>query len=215
MERRTALKNLGLSFGALTLTPSIMSMLQSCQSTGTDWTPSFFSPESAKTIEQLTELIIPSTPDIPGAKDLKLIRFIDSYIATTADSQEQTFITSALDLLVGRCLSTAGKGSVDDLSPQDWDEQLTYFLRATEENKSLRRDAFTAYRKGIERGEELSTPVEGTCHVLLLNLRNLTVKAFKGHETIAKEHMVYQPVPGQFRGCVDLQEATQGKDWAL
>lgn len=215
MERRTALKNLGLSFGMLTLTPSVMSMLQSCQSAGPDWTPSFFSSDSVKVIEQLTELIIPSTPDIPGAKDLQLVRFIDSYLTAVADENEKTTILMALQLFTDHCLSITGKASIDALTAEDFDKQLTYFLRASEEEKTQRGTDFSNYRKALESGQEQSAPVEGSCHILLHNLRYLSVKAFKGHAIIAKEHMVYQPVPGQFLGCVDLQEATQGKVWAL
>jgi len=33
-------------------------------------------------------------------------------------------------------------------------------------------------------------------------------------ETVAKDVLVYLPVPGEYEGCVDLQEATGGKTWA-
>lgn len=215
MKRRTALKNLGLSFGALTLTPSVMSMLQSCQSTATSWTPSFFSAEMAAAIDQLTELILPATATIPGAKELQLVRFIDSHLLTIANETEQNFILMAVQLFLDHCRTSSEKTGTTSLSDEDLEGQLAYFLRASAEDKAKRSESFNRYRKAVESGEKPTAPVEGTCHVFLHNLRNLTVGAFKGHETIAKEHMVYLPVPGHFKGCVDLQEATQGKIWAL
>lgn len=215
MQRRTALKQLGLSFGALTMTPTVMSLLQSCQNNGTIWTPTFFSQENARFVEQISDLILPTTANSPGAIELNLIQFIDSYLARIAGEEEQDFIQKALDLFVGLTQSEAGKSTVEELSPEDIDVQLNRFLRATEEEKSKRELAFSAYEMAILAGELASPPLEGICHQLVHNLRLISIKAFRGNEIIAKEHMVYAPVPGEQRGCVDLQEATQGKDWAL
>lgn len=215
MQRRTALKQLGLSFGALTMTPTVMSLLQSCQNDATSWTPAFFSQEKARFVEKITELILPTTANSPGAIELNLIRFIDSYLATIAGEEEQDFIQKALDLFVGLTQSEAGKSTVEELSPEDIDVQLNRFLRATKEEKSVRESAFSTYETAILAGESVSLPLEGICHELVHNLRLICIKAFRGNEIIAKEHMVYAPVPGEQRGCVDLQEATQGKDWAL
>ena len=215
MQRRTALKQLGLSFGALTLTPSVISLLQSCQNDGAAWAPAFFSQANARFVEKITDLILPSTANSPGAIALNLIQFIDSHLATTAGEEEKDFVQNALDLFAGLTQSAAGKSTVEDLNAEDIDVQLKRFLRATEEEKAARAAAFSAYEKAILAGEAMSPPLEGICHQLLHNLRSISVKAFRGNEIIAKEHMVYAPVPGEFRGCVDLQETTQGKDWAL
>ena len=40
MKRRQALKSLGLSLGTITITPSILGLLQSCQN-NPDWNPVF------------------------------------------------------------------------------------------------------------------------------------------------------------------------------
>lgn len=215
MQRRTALKQLGLSFGALTMTPSVMSLLQSCQTNDATWSPAFFTQENARFVEKITDIILPTTANSPGAIALNLIRFIDSHLATIAGEDEQKFIQSALDLFAGLTQSSMNKSSIEELRVEDIDAQLNRFLRATEEEKEERASAFSAYEKEVLAGESSSPPLEGICHELLHNLRSLTIKAFRGNEIIAKEHMVYVPVPGEFRGCVDLQEATQGKDWAL
>ena len=73
MNRRKAIKKIGLSFGSMTLTPSLVSLFQSCQSE-TDWTPRFFSSDQLEIVSKFLEIIIPETKDIPGAAELKLIR---------------------------------------------------------------------------------------------------------------------------------------------
>ena len=46
-------------------------------------------------------------------------------------------------------------------------------------------------------------------------LRSFTISAFKTSEYIGENVMAYLPVPGQYKGCVSLDEATGGKAWSL
>ncbi|MDA9245085.1 gluconate 2-dehydrogenase subunit 3 family protein [Flavobacteriaceae bacterium] len=215
MQRRTALKNIGLSFGALTLTPTLASLIQSCQTTDPAWAPSFLSQESALLIEKTIDVMLPTTANMPGATDLNLIRFVDSYIENISSKEEQEFAKMAIDIYAGAAQTTAGKESIAALTSEDIDQQLNDYLRPTPEKQASRSKAFYAYMEAIEAGTAGSPPIEGICQNLLNNLKNLAVLAFKHNEVIAKEHMVYAPVPGQQKGCVDLQEATGGKAWAL
>ena len=91
MERRTALKNIGLSFGALTLTPTVVSMLQSCQNAEAGWAPTFLSQEEANTIGKIIDVMLPTTATVPGASDLNLIQFIDVYLHGISGPDEQEF----------------------------------------------------------------------------------------------------------------------------
>ena len=75
MQRRTALKNIGLSFGALTLTPTVASLLQSCQTTEAGWTPNLLSQENADVMAKIIDVMLPTTANVPGASDLNLIQF--------------------------------------------------------------------------------------------------------------------------------------------
>jgi hypothetical protein len=43
MDRRVALKNMGMALGYTVATPTLISLMQSCQQdTGPDWTPDLF-----------------------------------------------------------------------------------------------------------------------------------------------------------------------------
>ena len=48
MERRDAIKNIGLTFGAVIATPGMLSLLQSCGPNEMPWTPTFFTEEEGK-----------------------------------------------------------------------------------------------------------------------------------------------------------------------
>ena len=69
MKRREALKNLGLSLGTITITPTVLGLLQSCQE-DLGWNPVFFNKKHIKIISDISDLIIPSDDKVPGSKEL-------------------------------------------------------------------------------------------------------------------------------------------------
>ncbi len=215
MQRRTALKNIGLSFGALTLTPTVASLLQSCQTTEAGWVPTLLSQENATVMAKVIDVMLPTTANVPGAGDLNLIQFIDGYLAKVSGPEEQEFAQMATGIFAGVAQAAAGKETAADLSAEDIDVQLNKFLRATPEEQATRGEAFNAYLVALEDGTAGAPPIEGVCQSYLFNLRSLAIRAFEGNMIIGKEHLAYAPVPGQQKGCVDLQEATGGKKWAL
>ena len=215
MQRRTALKNIGLSFGALTLTPTVVSMLQSCQNTPEGWSPVFLTKDEATVVGKIIDVILPTTADVPGAADLNLIQFIDVYLNGVSGEEEQQFAKMATGIFSSTALAAAGKENVNDLTAEDIDVQLNKYLRASEEERAARGEAFSAYLAGLAEGATSEPPVEGVCQSYLFNLRSLAVEAFKENAIIGEQHLAYAPVPGQQKGCVDLQEATGGKAWAL
>ena len=99
MKRRELLKNLGLGVGAITLTPAVSSLLHSC-SDGTSWKPVFFSKDQIILLSNLTELIIPSDDEVPGAKELNLTKFIDLYVINMMEAKQQNLLKKAFDCFV-------------------------------------------------------------------------------------------------------------------
>ena len=91
MDRRKALKNIGNGIGAIAVTPAVVSLFQSCQTSAT-YTPLFIPKDDFKIISNLMEMIIPKT-DIPGAVELKLPEFVDAYIDAVWDEEEERLIS--------------------------------------------------------------------------------------------------------------------------
>ena len=46
MNRREAIKNISISFGSITLSTGVLSMIQSCQTDNIDWSPDYFKKKS-------------------------------------------------------------------------------------------------------------------------------------------------------------------------
>ncbi|RLD77819.1 MAG: gluconate 2-dehydrogenase subunit 3 family protein, partial [Bacteroidetes bacterium] len=49
----------------------------------------------------------------------------------------------------------------------------------------------------------------------LTNLRTMTIWAYKTSEKVGEEILAYDPIPGDFHGCISLEETTKGKAWSL
>ena len=190
MDRRKALKNIGTGIGAIAVTPTVVSLLQSCQTAAT-YTTVYFNATDFDKISQLMELIIPST-DIPGAVELKLPEFTDSYIAAVWDTERQEKFSSKLQAFFSASSETSGK-NVDQMNVSDWDAVLSKYLKPGNEITDEEKDAAAFANE----------------------LRSLTVSAFKTNEYIGENVLAYAPIPGEQKGCVDLMETTGGKAWSL
>ena len=189
MDRRKVLQNMGWGLGAVATTPAISSLFQSCQ-TAPSWTPKFFAASQWNMINELMELIIPET-DIPGAKSLKLAAFSDAYIDAVLNEDRQKGIRNSADAFVAQTLKSTGKSSIDAVSVEELDGQLSKYLKGK-----------------TPEGEEQASK-------FARQLRSFTIRAFKTNEYIGENVMAYAPIPGQQKGCVDLMEATGGKAWSL
>ena len=63
MDRRSAIKNITLSFGTMTLSTGTLSIIQSCQTNTADWNPRLFSLSEINFLDKVFEIIIPETID--------------------------------------------------------------------------------------------------------------------------------------------------------
>ena len=201
MERRDALKNLGLSIGGITMSSTVVGLLQSCSSkSNVTWNPEIFNSQEAELITKTLEVILPKTEDIPGATDLNLTRFIDGYIKHVSGIEEQKSIKKLAGKYLLTTKSTLGKKNVSDMTSEDIDSRLAYYLKA---------DKSQIDQWSNEVSDDASN------YNFLNSLRSRAVSAFKVSEYIGEKVLAYSPIPGQQIGCVDLNEATGGKAWSI
>lgn len=195
MKRRDVLKGLGLSMGFIVATPSILSLLQSCKRTEMlDWKPAFFTDEQITVLNNLVDLILPKTADLPGALDVKVPQFIDAYVNEVSTPDEQKEFKDGIDAVIKKL-----NKAVADLKVADYDKILAHYLKASK-NEQL---AF--------ENDKTEALVYGT----LTSLRSFSIWAYKTSEKVGKEVLAYDPIPGVLIGCMPLQEASGGKAWSL
>ena len=204
MNRRNALKGLGLSIGYTIATPTILSMLQSCKTEADLWVPSFFTMDEGIVLKNLIDLILPKTQNTPGALEVNVPEFLDLYISKTYDDIEQKKYKEGLSAII-KALPITEKG-VNDLKTKDYDALLAKYLKISKEQQLI----YKAYDDEKDPKNE-----DAVTFKALDSLRSSSIWAFKTSEHIGKNVLAYDPIPGSQKGCISLEEATGGKAWSL
>ncbi len=169
MDRRKALRNIGTGIGAIAVTPTVISLFQSCQ-TAANYSPVFIPMEDFNIISNLMELIIPKT-EIPGAIELKLPEFADAYIDAVWSKKQKGSFAEAWGEFLGASTKAAAKETPSQLSIAEWDAQLAKYLKP---------------------GNEIPSGEEGAAK-FAQELRSLTVNAFKTNEFYWRERDGFTP----------------------
>ena len=112
MNRRDYLKKVGIGVGALAVSPFTISLFQSCQS-DLGWNPVFFKNEHIPFLSELSNLIIPSSNEIPGAKELNLLRFVDTYISKVLSKDEKKTFNNSFDGFKFEYLKSSNLSQID------------------------------------------------------------------------------------------------------
>ena len=204
MDRRRALKNLGTGIGAFTLSTSMINLLQSCQNQ-TSLNLLTFSSKQFSFVSKLMDLIIPGT-DLPGATDLKLNIFIDSYISEVWYSQNKNVFIKGLD----KCLL-----EVKNHDDKNLIALLDKYLKIDKKISDKYDDMISDYEDKVKLGQNPSFDQNVFQYVFIKKLRDLSVMSFKINEYRAENVLAYNPIPGNYKGCVDLENTTGGKAWSL
>ena len=215
MNRRKALKNIGFSLGAVSATPTLVSLLGSCQNES-NWRPKLLSNSQVDFISKYIELIIPKTKDIPGGIELGLHKWVDICAKLILNKESQRSYLFSLDCLINDTLSSASKDKIGELKINDYENQLKKFLLAkNSQNKKWSKSAKNYWSKKPKDLNLNDAPQKALAYSSLITLRQWTAKGYKFNEYVGKNVLDYRPVPGEQKGCVDLEETTGGLIWAI
>lgn len=214
MERRDAIKNIGLTFGAVIATPGMLSLLQSCGPNEIPWTPTFFTEEEGKVVRKLVDVYLPAVENLPSATQVNVHVFIDKYIKDVMEFEERKMNRESLGIVIKNMLTKAGKEKVEDLKTDDYESFLTANLK---KNKQEEEAAYEVLGKHMSENDGDATGLDEKVRtfVFLAGLREAAIWAYRTNERVGETIMAYKPVPGEQRGCVDLEETTGGMAWSL
>lgn len=215
MERRKALKNMGLALGYTIATPTLISLVQSCKTEPIlSWTPEFFSKEQVSVVTKLIDIILPKT-DTPSASEVQVDTFIDRFANQVMEKEQQDLFTMSMSKFTDKALSDSGKEKIGDLTAEDLEPVLASALKVSKDDEAVYKKSINTYNEAIAEGKESSLD-EGTARFAFAdNLRGLTIWGYKTSEYVGEEVLAYLPVPGEYIGCADTQELTGGKAWSL
>ena len=228
MKRREVIKKIGFSFGAATLTPSLLSILNGCNFEEEGWQPKFLSLQEYDMTEKITDIFIPAT-EIPGAKELNLTRFIDAHYQLMLGSKEQKNIKFLMKQFSDMLLERTSKNKLDRVATSEYENELSRLLKADKKERQKWQKSYNNYIKKLNKidlqtkqdipldNEEPPKPLSKdiNSYIFLDGIRQLSIWGFRNSEYIGEKVLAYDPVPGQQKGCVDLIEATGGKSWSI
>ena len=216
MERRVALKNMGLVFGYAVATPTLLGIVQSCQGKKVlDWTPNFFSKDEGTVVHTLLDILLPKT-DTPSATDVNVHVFIDTFANEVLPEEQQAFLKMCMGKFTDKVLADTQKESLADLDAEDLEPVFaTYLKKQTDEVEEAHGEAIQAYFEAVEENGSAVLDDEIARYQFATNLRNSAIWAYKNSEFVGEEVLAYLPVPGEYIGCGDLETLTQGRAWSL
>lgn len=197
MNRRKAIKKSGLIAGGMVLVPSFLTIFQSCQSESRlEYQPLFFTKEEAQFISKLVDIILPRT-DTPGALDVKADIFMDKVFAKTNDASQQKKIRSEMAQFNENCKKNHGAVFID--LEKDQQEEV---LKAAEASSGK----FNGGVWGTAVGKQ--EPVG-----FYRSIKSMAIWAYLTSEEIGKNVLSYDPIPGEYKGCIPLSDV--GNSWSL
>lgn len=177
--------------------PSLLTMLQSCQSKPRlEWEPLFFSEEEARFMASLVDTILPRT-DTPGALDVKVDIFMDTVFAKSYDAEGQQKIRSEIAQFNENCKKDYGAVFVD-LDQKDKEA----VLKAAEANAGK----FSGSVWGTAVGPQEAIG-------FYRSIKSMAIWAYTTSEEIGRNVLSYDPVPQEYKGCIPLSDV--GNRWTL
>ncbi|MBT8261283.1 MAG: gluconate 2-dehydrogenase subunit 3 family protein [Bacteroidia bacterium] len=226
MDRRQALRNLGLGAGAMVATPTVIGLLQSCKSEPKDtYVLQFLSEGEFHALTQMVDLIIPSDEAIPGALDVGVHKFIDAFWANVTPKTQgevweeryepiQENIKSFFKMFTDE-FRNKFKKELGDGEPEEFDEMLATYLKIPKEEQIEIDISMEDFYEAFAADATTQPDKEAAIFSLIAGIRSMTIWAWKTSEQIGKNVLWYDPIPGKQLGCIPLDEAGNGNDMAL
>ncbi|QCX01608.1 gluconate 2-dehydrogenase subunit 3 family protein [Aggregatimonas sangjinii] len=215
MDRRKALRSMGLAMGYTVATPTLISLMQSCKGEPVlEWTPDFFTKEEGAVLTKLVDIILPKT-DTPSASEVQTNIFIDRFSNEVMEKEQQDFLKMTMGRFMDKSMKDGGKEKATDLTAEDLEKTLAEALKVTKEDQVKMFETINSYNEAIAKGETPNLEDNIAQFAFANNLRGMTIWGYKTSEYVGEEVLAYLPVPGEYIACGDLQELTEGKAWSL
>jgi hypothetical protein len=200
MNRRELLQRVAMLMGGAISAPAVLGILNGCSpKPGASWQPLFLSKEEGAVVEAVADLIIPRT-DTPGAREVGVPAFIDVILKDVYPSEDQARFVSGLKDFDSEAQRAHGKAFIE-LQPG---QQLSFLQQ--------QHDAAVAAEKGQDAAKDV--PVSQRKRPFVLMMKELTLLGFFTSQVGATQVLQYEAVPGEFKPCVPVAEAGNGKTWA-
>ena len=213
MNRRDAIKNLGLGAGYAMATPAIFSLLQSCTSEPV-FTPVFLNAGQGHALRGIVDLMIPSDELVPGAVELGVHEFIDGFWKEILKPEDQAMVNMGFSVFEKKFKSMFNKELAEG-KEEDFDEVLKKYLMTSKEEQEAYNTKMGEFGQAFAKDQNATPDEDAATFALMTQIRSMTIWGWKSTEEIGENVLAYDPIPGQQKGCISVEEATGGKAYSL
>lgn len=206
---------MGMALGYTVATPTLLSIMQSCQQEKEmTWAPDFLTEEQGRALTTMVDIILPKT-DTPSASEVQVHLFIDRFAHEVMTKEEQDFFRMTMDRFLEQAVSQSEKESIGDLDAADLEAVLSQALGYSREEEIAMYDTITSYQAATSEGKAVTMDDKIARFAFANNLRGMVIWAYKTSEYVGENVLAYLPVPGEYIPCGDVQELTEGKAWSI
>ncbi len=192
MNRREYITQTTKYLGYTLVTGTVLELLASCENNAQNWKPVFFTQEEAITLSAITDTICPKTSS-PGANELGVPSFIDQLVKKLLKQEDQAFFKKGIQ-------------EINETAQQEFKKQFSELPINQKESILIdldKKSAPTAMTMWGKPMEEHPSPLS-----FYRKIKSLTLMAFFTSEKIGKEFLTYDPIPGEFKGCIPYTQQT-------
>lgn len=186
--------------------PVLSAFFTSCKSdpeiTDTAYAPQFFTAAEYAFVTKFADTMLPAD-DTPGAVDVGVPQMMDKMNSDVYSEKAQAKTRKELAALMAG-LQQEGKEAFVDM---DAEAALQLLQEKDQYFKTFQKMA-------AEKGEEPSKE-EVALSAAFFSLKSAIVSTFVNTEEVGTTMMAYDPVPGEYIPCGDLQELSGGKVWSV
>ncbi|MBC6995004.1 gluconate 2-dehydrogenase subunit 3 family protein [Neolewinella lacunae] len=212
MNRREILRYTAYATGFAVSAPLASVFLTSCKADpemmAPTFKPSFFTDAEYEYVAKMANAMLPSD-GTPGALDVGVPQLVDQMYAEVLNAENQQKTRAGLAELMKK-MDADNPGGFSKL---DDDKALMYLQDQDLHYKSVKDPVQTTGQglPSLTADEEAAA----TAKAAYFSLKSMIISTYFRTEEVAKTLLVYDPVPGEYIPCGDLQELTGGKSWAI
>jgi hypothetical protein len=212
MNRREILRYTAYATGFAISAPLASVLLTGCKPDAEMMSPSFkpgfFSETEYEYITKMADVMLPKT-DTPGAVEVGVPQMIDKVVGDIYGKKDQEKTRKGIQALMQKMDADNPGG----FSNMDANKALTYLQNQDLKFKTGKVE-ITMSGEDVPQ-EQIVESDKASVKSAYFNLKSAIIGMYVQTEEVATTMLAYDPVPGEYIPCGDLQELTGGKAWAL
>lgn len=212
MNRREILRYTAYATGAALSAPLASALLTGCKADAEmlapTFKPSFFSEAEYAYIRKVADTMLPKT-DTPGAVEVGVPQMIDKTVGAVYGKEDQEKTRKGLQALMKK-MDADNPGGFGEM---ETDKALVYLQDQDAHYKQAKAEV-TMSGEDVPQEEMVESDAPSAKNAYF-SLKSMIIGMYCQTEEVATTMLVYDPVPGEYIPCGDLQELTGGKAWAL